>query len=142
MKNRKVLFLIVGLLCITAVLAVVYGLSAGSVAEGFISVTEKGEERLLSASDLPLHTVEGIQKDGKGQERRISGSGIELSALTAQSFSSVTVRAEDGYSAHFDADETKRAFLLASEDGSFSLAIFSDADSKRSVRNVKYVEFE
>lgn len=142
MKNSKTLFLIIGLLCVTVLLAVAYGLSAGSVAEGFISVTEKGEERLLSAGDLALHRVEGIQKNGKGEEKPVSGSGTELSALTDKPFTVATVTAEDGYAAHFGPDETDGAILLVSENGSFSLVVFSDTDSKRSVRNVKTVEFE
>ena len=142
MKNKYVLFLIIALLFVTVVLAVIYAFSSESIEEGCLSVSQNGAERTIPANELPLHKVEGIQKNAKGEEKRISASGIELSALADQPFVSARVTADDGYSAAFNAEETDAAFLLYSEEGRFSLVVFSDADSKRSVKNVKYVEFE
>lgn len=139
MKKTYVLILV--LVFSTIIFASLYSLTNDKVEDGIIIININDVERTVRVCDLPLHPVEGLRKNGKGDEVKISASGIVLSALTDQPYSSINVTSLDGFSAQIAATEAGGAYLLLADDGTLRLTVFSDHDSKRSVKNVLRVDF-
>ncbi len=143
MKKKKTVYIILSvLLIIVAVLSFVHFSTRESVPDGAILVRQDGEDRYIDPNVLFQTQVSGVIVNGKGEERSINSRGAAIEDLANGGFETVTVFADDEYSAQVAADETENAFLILNDDGSVQLVVFGDTNSKRAVRNVVRIEFE
>lgn len=143
MKSKKMIWIILAvLLVVTAGLAVWHLSSRESVPEGAFLVRQNGKDRYEDPEALFRTQVTGTIVNGKGEERSIDARGIALGELATGAYSTVTVTADDEYSAQVTAAEEENAFLILNDDGSVQLIVFGDTNSKRAVRNVARIEFE
>ena len=146
MKEQKTTAVILGvLLCMMIAAAALHAAVRERVPEGALLIVQNDEKRYLALDELALSEVRGIVVNGKGEEKSIQGMGISVAeALSAAgidraSLSSLTVEADNSYSAELRAeelDEMCSAFLMKEEDGTMRLVVFGDSNAKRNVRNV------
>lgn len=130
---------IVVLIAITGVLAGIHFASRDKIEQGAIVIEVNGDRKNVKLDSLKTATVEGTVVNGKGEEKTISGNGIELKSLIdSTSIESVTVTASDEYSAELSGDEIAEAgkVYLMVEDGKGNLVVFGDNNSKRNVTDV------
>lgn len=147
MKKAKPIYIIIAaLVLLTAIAAAVHFATRADVRSGALRVEYGGKTVELAVGELKLEPVQGMVRNGKGEELPVDGQGIPLSRLLEQAgvgeYSTVTVTADDAYSAGVTAAETAesgRVYLLLEEDGSLRLVVFGDKNSKRNVSNVKLV---
>lgn len=133
--------------CISFVLVIALIISASvylthrpEVSSASLLVFTDGKEKTVRLSDLSLSEVSGTTVNGKGEEKTISGQGVNLADIVgSEGFDEVTVTSDDAYSATVRADEIGNAFLLVEEE-SFRLVVFGDDNSKRNVKNVVSIE--
>lgn len=133
--------------CISFVLVIALIISASvyltrrpEVSSASLLVITDGKEKTVRLSDLSLSEVSGTTVNGKGEEKTISGQGVNLADIVgSEGFDEVTVTSDDAYSATVRADEIGNAFLLVEEE-SFRLVVFGDDNSKRNVKNVVSIE--
>lgn len=143
-KMSPVKLMIPLLILVTAAVAVFYLTTRTAVPEGVLRVEfAGGQAEELSLEKLKLVSVQGSVVNGKGEERVINAQGILLSEVLRQAgtaeFSTVTVTADDEYSAQVMAEEiaaSDQVYLIQQEEGGMQLIVFGDNNSKRNVTNV------
>ncbi|MBR2131550.1 MAG: hypothetical protein IJ955_03270 [Oscillospiraceae bacterium] len=145
-KNKNKILtisIIVSLVLLTGVAALVYLTTRAEVPEGVLRVETSEEVISIDTSLVKLHPVEGILINGKGEEREIDASGVELMELLSDNGitvpSGIKVTADDGYNAEVtvqEMEETGRVYLLMEDGERPQLVVFGDSDSKRNVTGV------
>lgn len=145
MKNlSSVKVMIPLLILVTAAVAAFYLTTRTAVPEGALRVEfADGTAAELSLEELELVPVQGTVVNGKGEECTVSAQGILLSEVLreagAAEYSTVTVTADDEYSARVTAEEIAgpgKVYLIRQEEDSMQLIVFGDKNSKRNVTNV------
>lgn len=147
MKKVKPIYIVVAVLVLLTTIAVaVHFATRTNVPEEMLRVEYGGKDVDLDVGKLELSLVQGTIRNGKGDERSIDGQGILISRILeqagAEEYSTITVTADDEYSAVVTAEEAAeadRVYLLLEEDGTLRLVVFGDENSKRNVSNVKRV---
>lgn len=143
-KISPVKAMILILILVTAAVAVFYLTTRTAVPEGALRVEfADGQAKELSLEKLKLVPVQGTVVNGKGEERTIGAQGILLSDVLREvgvtDFSTVTVTADDEYSAQVTAEEIAEAgkvYLIRQEEGGMQLIVFGDENSKRKVSDI------
>lgn len=143
-KISPVKAMILILILVTAAVAVFYLTTRTAVPEGALRVEfADGQAKELSLEKLKLVPVQGTVVNGKGEERTIGAQGILLSDILREvgvtDFSTVTVTADDEYSAQVTAEEIAadgKVYLIRQEEGGMQLIVFGDENSKRKVSDV------
>ena len=128
---------------ITAIVAVFYLNTRTTVSEGTLRIEHGGRTLELPLEQLDLTAIQGAVVNGKGEERTVDAQGILLDQVLREAdvteFSTVTVTADDEYSAVVTAEEvaeTDKVYLIRQDEGGMQLIVFGDANSKRNVSNV------
>ena len=132
------------LVLVTAAVAAFYLTTRTAVPEGTLRIEfADGKAAELSLEELELVSVQGTVVNGKGEERTINAQGFLLSDVLRKvgvtEYSSVTVTADDEYSARVPAEEIAapdKVYLIQQEEGGMQLIVFGDENSKRNVTNV------
>lgn len=146
MKKKTIAILLILVLAIGAGLTLWHFSTRAQVPDNALRVEFGGAVTLVAVDTLTLEPVEGMTLNGKGEEKPVSGMGVPLSDVLTQAgaagYATVTVTADDAYSAQLTAEEVAeegKAYLLVEEDDSLRLVVFGDSNSKRKVSNVKVV---
>ena len=147
-KNKLSLWIILACLVSVAVFAAFHLSNRVKVPENAILV-EKGEKTdYIDLNALDLSLVEGEMINGKGEVKQVSGDGLLLRDAIdyqqMQDINQIQIVADDEYSATLEASEVfdeDKVYLLV-EDGSASLYVSGDKNSKRNVSNVKQIILE
>ena len=139
--NKKVLiFIIIGLLVITAGAAGWYLSSLKKIPEHSLVVVSDGKEKVVDIDKLSLVDFIGTTVNGKGDKKEIKGQGIKLSdVFNVSDYTKASVIADDAYAAIVKKDEMDQAWLQI-EEGEARLIVFGDTDSKRNVKHVVRIE--
>ena len=139
--NKKVLiFIIIGLLVITAGAAGWYLSSLKKTPEHSLVVVSDGKEKVVDIDKLSLVDFTGTTVNGKGDKKEIKGQGIKLSdVFNVSDYTEASVIADDAYAAIVKKDEMDKAWLQI-EEGEARLIVFGDTDSKRNVKHVVRIE--
>lgn len=150
-KSAKVILAIVAVLLVaTIVFASLYLSNRQEIPEGVLAVNYRGSTVYASFDTLTLQAITGTIVNGKGEEKVIEATGIELSMLLQAlhidptSINSVAVTADDAYSVSLTAEEiaeSGKAFL-AKDGDEFNLIVFGESNSKRSVRDVVKLDID
>lgn len=142
-RTSRSTWLIAALTLLTAALAMAYLATRDTAPIGTVRIESPGKTADIALSQLELSSIKGSILNGKGEEKVIETQGLPMSQLLQQNrfegFSSVTVTADDAYSAAVTAEEIAspgRIYLTLQEDDGIRLLVFGDADSKRQVSNV------
>lgn len=135
--KKSVKWIIAALLLLTVALAAVHLTTRTPDTDGAVLVNGLAVE----ISGLELSPVTGTVINGKGEEKQIDAQGILLSKLIGSEFSSATVTASDEYSAVVEKQDSDKAYLIVTDDGSLRLVVFGDENSKRDVKNVSKIDY-
>lgn len=142
-KISPVQAMILILVLVTTAAAAFHLTTRTAVPEGVLRVEfAGGQAEELSLEKLKLVSVQGTVVNGKGEQRAVDARGILLSevlrAAGVTGFSTVTVIADDAYSAQVMAEEIAepgKVYLIRQEEGGMQLIVFGDENSKRKVAN-------
>ena len=142
MKSRKLIIVISVLLVLTGLFAFLHLNNRDVIPENALHVVYNDETYLIDIDKLNYIEVSGSRFNGKGEEIKIDGLGVELKDIVNQlkvyHYSKVTLEADDSYNADVSADEVNennKVYLLKDEN-SLRLVVFGDKNSKRSVSNI------
>ena len=146
MKSKKMIPLIlVVLICLTAVLAIIYNTTRDEIPEGALLIRYEDQKYYVRPDTLPLSEISGRIRNGKGEEMEIQTQGVPVSdvlkaaGIDCGAIQSATVSADDSYSADLSAEEineTGLVFLAGDGNGGMKLIVFGDSSSRRNVRDV------
>ncbi|MCR5543328.1 MAG: hypothetical protein K6F55_04190 [Eubacterium sp.] len=140
--NKIIIFVILGLLVITAVAAVIYLSQRAKTPEHSLVVVSGGKEKIIDIDKLDTFSFSGTVANGKGEKKEVEGEGLMIADIIKTSdYSMITVTSDDAYSAEINKDEMDKAWLQI-EDGTARLIVFGDKDSKRNVKNVVRIELK
>lgn len=146
-KNKLVVFLTI-ILTLTIVGAILHFSTRESIPEDALKITYQEKEIYVDIHKLDTKYVEGERVDGKGDTFPVEGEAVLLKDLLkdekVNTFKSVTVIADDSYSAEVMYDEIMKedvVYLFCDEE-SVRLMVFTDKNSKRNVTNVVEIEVE
>lgn len=149
MNKKKAVIVAAVLICLTAVLAVIHLSTRHKVPEGSLEIQFEGKSIYADADGLEMVQVRGTTINGKGEEKEIDTTGVQISDVLKEAgiepgnIESLSVCSDDEYSATLTGDEITapdKAFLVREDDGSLRLIVFGDNDSKRNVKNVVRIE--
>lgn len=147
MKKHKPLMIIGILVIITLIVLGINHITRDDVPENAIQVIMEDKTYTVDIESLKYTDVQGTRVNGKGEEKEIKASGVLLknilNELEITEFESVSVVAEDAFSAEISKDEINdetKVFLIQEEgEDRLRLIVFGDKDSKRSVSNVAQI---
>ena len=142
-KVEPAKIIVIGMVLITAVVAVAHLAARTTVPEGTLHIEYAGQALDLLLEKLELTAVQGTVVNGKGEERTVNAQGILLSEVLREAgitefteFSEVIVTADDEYSAVVTAEEIAepdKVYLIRQDEGGMQLIVFGDSNSKRNV---------
>lgn len=145
--KKRMIWVLVGILLLTTVVAVVHLSTREKAVEGQLLVSCGGKETALEIGKLDLQSVQGTISNAKGETREIDAMGVPVAAVLEEAgtakFSTVTVVADDEYRADLsaaEAEDEQNVFFILQEDGGLQLIVFTDNNSKRNVSNVVRME--
>lgn len=148
MKKNKAVLLIMLLVALTGIAAIIHFTTREKVADGEVQLIYGDTTCFLKHRDLELEQVSGIRINGKGEEKKVEAPGVLLKNILVekdiQEYSHVLVVSDDSYSAKMSMEEVNeegKVYLLLQEE-QLRLVVFGDANSKRSVSNVKQIIVE
>ncbi len=146
--NKKTKWIIGILFAAVALLAAVYLMTREHIPEGALAIRKGEKTAYVSLDKKELQQVNGTLINGKGEEKQVNAMGVPLKTVLKNAKAlpekSVTVTADDAFSAEVAAEELEenKAFLIAEEDGSVTLVVFGDSNSKRNVRKVVSIDVQ
>lgn len=127
----------------TAAVACFYLATRTAVSEGTVRIEHGSQVLEQSLDELEWISVRGTVRNGKGEEIAVNAQGILLTdvlkAANVGEFSTVTVTADDEYSAKVTPEEINapgKIYLIQQEGGGIQLIVFGDENSKRNVSDV------
>lgn len=142
---KKKLWLIATLLIITSALVCIYLYNRDTTKPGELMIKSPSGTVTLTLSDVKLSHVTGEIKNKKGEVKSIDSEGFALADVPAlagvSDYQSISVYADDEYSASLTKDEVSSAWLIKSDDA-LRLIVFGDDNSKRDVKNVVRIEIQ
>lgn len=147
MKKNAKLWILAGVLVLTAAVAVIHLTTRTVVPEGRLLIVYNGAESEITLSELDLQPVRGTVSNAKGETRTIDAQGIPVADVLSQAgvddFTKVTVVADDEYRAEVMEEELSsngQIYFILQEEGGFQMIVFTDSNSKRNVSNVARIE--
>jgi len=150
-QKRIILVIIIILAAAAAVLAVLHLSKNKPVEQGQAEIIRQNQKWLLGAADIAKVSVKGELVNGKGESVRIDAKGIALAdALSSAGIDPAEVAvlkitSQDEYSAEISGEELlepEKVYLICEDDGTFTLVVFGDSNSKRKVKEVARIEVD
>ena len=150
-QKRIILVIIIILAAAAAVLAILHLTHSKPVEQGQIEVIRQNQKWLLNAADIAKVSVKGELVNGKGETINIDAKGIALAdALSSAGIDPteaavVRITAQDEFSAEVSGEELlepEKVYLICEDDGTFTLVVFGDSNSKRKVKEVTRIEVD
>lgn len=147
MKKKTLIIILAALVVIATVLAIIVSKNQPSKSVSEVIIMQGGKETKVDLGKLQLTDVKATVTRANGKTIEIDSKGIELKDLLAEyrGFTTITVNAEDNYSAELKADELqteKNVYLILGEENKPRLIVLSDSNAKRDVKNVLSLELK
>ena len=150
MRWKRIIPLILLILAAAvALLAILRLTSDGTVEQGQVEIIRKDQRSFSGESDIARIPVKGELVNGKGERVRINAKGSLLTDVLSSAgidpaeVAVLRITSQDAYSAEISGEELREAgkvYLISEGDGTFTLVVFGDSDSKRKVKNVARIE--
>lgn len=148
--TKKWLTLLIALAVVILVSAAAHFATRPQTEKAALSVEVAGEVVSVPLESLPWQPVEGMVINGKQETVTISGQGAALRDILAlakaeeKRISSVTVTADDSYTAQISCEEllSDVGIYLMQEEDSVRLVVFGDKNRKRNVSHVILISVE
>ena len=152
MRQKKIIFLIILILAaVVALLAILYFTGDRIVEQGQVEISRADRKWYVGESDIARIPVKGELVNGKGEAVSIDAKGIALADLLSSvgmdpaTVDTLKISSQDEYSAEVTGEELLeegKVYLISDGEGSFTLVVFGDSDSKRKVKNVARIEVD
>ena len=152
MRQKRISLLIILILAAAAALLAVLHLTGGrNVKQGKVEIIRKDKKWVLDESDIARIPVKGELVNGKGERINIDAKGSLLADLLTSAgidpseTASLKITSRDEYSAEISGEELQEAdkvYLISEGDGTFTLVVFGDSNSKRKVKNAARIEVD
>ena len=134
-----------------ALLAILHLTSDRIVERGQVEIIRKGQTSLFGEMDIARIPVQGELVNGKGEIVPIDAKGssladvLILAGIDPTEVGVLRITSQDAYSAEISGAELLEAgkvYLVSDDDGTFTLIVFGDSNSKRKVKNVARIEVD
>ena len=134
-----------------ALLTILHLTGNKTVEEGQVEIIRKDQKRYLGEADIARIPVKGELINGKGESVSVDAKGslladVLISAGVDPAEASVLkITSHDEYSAEISGEELLeegKVYLISNGDGSFTLIVFGDSNSKRKVKDVARIEVD
>ena len=134
-----------------ALLAILYLTGDRIVEQGQVEITCKDQKWNLSERDITRIPVKGELINGKGESVSIDAKGSLLADMLTSvgidpaKVAVLRITSQDEYSAEISGEElleANKVYLINDGEGSFTLIVFGDSNSKRKVKNVARIEVD
>lgn len=147
MKKKTLLIILAVLVVLAAVLAVIVSRNQPQKAVSEVIIVQNGKQTKVDLSKLDLTDVKATVTRANGKTLEIDAKGLELRKLLEKysGYTTLTVSAEDNYTAEIKADELqteKNVYLIIGEENKPRLVVLSDSNAKRDVKNVLTIELK
>ena len=152
MRQKRIILLIILILAAAVALLTILHLTGVRIVEqGQVEIVRNDQKRFLGESDIARVPVKGELINGKGESVNIDAKGSLLAdVLTSAGIDPAEVAAlkitsHDEYSVEISSEELREAgkvYLISDGEGSFTLIVFGDSNSKRKVKDVARVEVD
>ena len=147
MKKKTLLIILAVLVVLAAVLAVIISKNQPQKAVSEVIIVQNGNQTKADLAKLDLTDVKATVTRANGKTLEIDAKGLELRKLLEKysGYTTLTVSAEDNYTAEIKADELqteKNVYLIIGEENKPRLVVLSDSNAKRDVKNVLTIELK
>ncbi|MBQ9826002.1 MAG: hypothetical protein IJM61_02315 [Firmicutes bacterium] len=147
MKKKTLLIILAVLVVLAAVLAVIISKNQPQKAVSEVIIVQNGKQTKVDLGKLDLTDVKATVTRANGKTLEIDAKGLELRKLLEKysGYTTLTVSAEDNYTAEIKADELqteKNVYLIIGEENKPRLVVLSDSNAKRDVKNVLTIELK
>ncbi len=150
-QKRIILVIIIILAAAAAVLAILHLTQNKPVEQGQVEIIRQNQKWLLGAADIAKVSVKGELVNGKGETINVDAKGIALADMLTSigidpaKVTVLKITSQDEYSAEISGDELLedgKVYLTSDGDGTFTLVVFGDSNSKRKVKDVARIEVD
>ena len=150
-RNRIIPLVLLILAAAVALLAILHLTSDRIVERGKVEIIRKGQTSLFGEIDIARIPVQGELVNGKGESIKIDAKGSLLADVLVSAgidpaeVAVLKISSHDEYSAEISGEELLEAgkvYLISDGEGSFTLVVFGDSNSKRKVKNVVRIEVD
>jgi hypothetical protein len=150
-QKRIILVIIIILAAAAAVLAILHLTQNKPVEQGQVEIIRQNQKWLLGAADIAKVSVKGELVNGKGETISVDTKGIALADMLTSigidpaKVTVLKITSQDEYSAEISGDELLedgKVYLTSDGDGTFTLVVFGDSNSKRKVKDVARIEVD
>ena len=150
-RNRIIPLLLLILAAAVALLAILHLTSNRIVERGQVEIIRKDQKVFIGGSDIARIPVKGALVNGKGESVKIDAKGSLLADVLVSAgidpaeVAVLKISSQDEYSAEISGEELLEAgkvYLISAGEGSFTLVVFGDSNSKRKVKNVARIEVD
>ena len=147
MKKKTLLIILAVLVVLAAVLAVIISKNQPQKAVSEVIIVQNGNQTKVDLGKLDLTDIKATVTRANGKALEIDSKGLELRKLLEKysGYTTLTVSAEDNYTAEIKADELqteKNVYLIIGEENKPRLVVLSDSNAKRDVKNVLTIELK
>ena len=147
MKKKTLLIILAVLVVLAAVLAVIVSRNQPQKAVSEVIIVQNGKQAKVDLGKLDLTDVKATVTRANGKTLEIDAKGLEMRKLLEKysGYTTLTVLAEDNYTAEIKADELqteKNVYLIIGEENKPRLVVLSDSNAKRDVKNVLTIELK
>ena len=147
MKKKTLLIILAVLVVLAAVLAVIVSRNQPQKAVSEVIIVQNGKQTKVDLGKLDLTDVKATVTRASGKTLEIDAKGLEMRKLLEKysGYTTLTVSAEDNYTAEIKADELqteKNVYLIIGEENKPRLVVLSDSNAKRDVKNVLTIELK
>ncbi|MBQ1366660.1 MAG: hypothetical protein IIY45_01020 [Firmicutes bacterium] len=152
MRQKRIVLLIIFILAAAVALLVILHLTGdGIVEQGQVEIIRQDQKWFIGEKEIARIPVKGELVNGKGESVLIDAKGIALAdALSSAGIdpaevSVLKVTSQDEYSAEITGEElleNGKVYLISEDDGTFTLVVFGDSNSKRKVKEVARIEVD
>ncbi|MBQ2311139.1 MAG: hypothetical protein II185_01135 [Firmicutes bacterium] len=147
MKKKTLLIILAVLVVLAAVLAVIVSRNQPQKAVSEVIIVQNGKQAKVDLGKLDLTDVKATVTRANGKTLEIDAKGLEMRKLLEKysGYTTLTVSAEDNYTAEIKADELqteKNVYLIIGEENKPRLVVLSDSNAKRDVTNVLTIELK
>lgn len=152
MKQKKIILIVILVLAVAVAVLVILRLSDGRMVEqGQVEILCQDQKWSVGEADIAKVPVKGELVNGKGETILIDAKGSALTDVLASvgidpaRVAAVRITAQDEFSAEVSGEElreTGKVYLIGGGDGSVTLVVFGDSNSKRNVKNVARIEVD
>ena len=134
-----------------ALLAILHLTGDRNVEKGRVEIIQKDQKWFVSESEIARTPVKGELINGKGEHVQVDAKGSLLAdvltsvGLDPAEVNALKITSQDEYSAEISGEELMeegKVCLISNGDGTFTLIVFGDSNSKRKVKNVVRIEVD